>query len=410
MQSQSFFGSDSMIHSLIMRHLNRSRVDVHVACNLGSREKKSASLLALENISDLHVRPTNFGPSVKARSTPEIMRDLVDGPSALASLGGLIAYAKKHRIDIVHGTEKPRDAFYGLLLARAVGARAITHLHVKVENWISPLVRWAMKHDDGLIAVSDFVAQSAVQMGYSSEKTHYVLNSLDATRWDDTLDGGPVRRELGVGNETTLLAIISRLFPWKGHTELLHALAKVKTSFGDFRLAIVGEDDPRATPGGGSYMESLKTLTAELGLTSHVIFTGFRSDIAAILAAADIFTMPTFEEPCAVAFLEAMAMRKPVIALHSGGTPQLIEHGEAGLLSPPKDIDQLAANLLTLMRDRALRERMGKSGRARVERQFNPQRMADEVEAVYRRVMKMSERHSTGVQGGVGPAGPESRP
>ena len=90
-------------------------------------------------------------------------------------------------------------------------------------------------------------------------------------------------------------------------------------------------------------MARLKTLTRELGLQEHVIFTGFRSDIVQILAAIDVFTMPTFEEPCAVAFLEAMAMRKPVVALRSGGTPQLVEHGVAGLLSPPEDIDALAA-------------------------------------------------------------------
>ena len=114
MQSQSYFGSDSMIHSLIMRHLDRSRVDVHVACNEGDGQNKSPALKALEAIPDLHVRPTNFGPTVNSRSKSDIARDLLGGPAALASLGGLIAYAKKNHIDIVHGTEKPRDAFYGV--------------------------------------------------------------------------------------------------------------------------------------------------------------------------------------------------------------------------------------------------------------------------------------------------------
>jgi len=99
--------------------------------------------------------------------------------------------------------------------------------------------------------------------------------------------------------------------------------------------------------------------------------------------------MPTFEEPCAVAFLEAMAMRKPVIALDSGGTPQLVAHGESGLLSPPQDIDQLAANLLTFARDRGLRERMGAAGLSRVERLFYPARMSNEVEDVYRKILEL---------------------
>jgi glycosyltransferase involved in cell wall biosynthesis len=99
--------------------------------------------------------------------------------------------------------------------------------------------------------------------------------------------------------------------------------------------------------------------------------------------------MPTFEEPCAVAFLEAMAMRKPVVALDSGGTPQLVAHGESGLLSPPQDIDQLAANLLTMARDRSLRERMGNAGLSRVTRLFYPARLSNDVEDVYRRVLEM---------------------
>jgi glycosyltransferase involved in cell wall biosynthesis len=246
-----------------------------------------------------------------------------------------------------------------------------------------------MKHDDGLIGVSDFVARSAVKKGYAADKAYYVLNSLDTSRWDPDTDGAAIRKEFGIAPDTVLFAIISRLFPWKGHADLLKALVKVRSSFENCRLLIVGEDDPRATPGGGSYKSELEVMTKELGLEGHVIFSGFRSDIAQILAGSDVFAMPTFEEPCAVAFLEAMAMRKPVVALDSGGTPQLVEHGESGLLSPPQDIDQLAANLLTMARDRSLRERMGSAGLSRVKRLFYPARMSNDVEVVYRRVLEM---------------------
>jgi glycosyltransferase involved in cell wall biosynthesis len=390
MQSQAYFGSDSMIHSLIMRYLDRSRINVHVACNQGTPNNKSASLKALETIPNLHIRPTNFGPTVNDRSKQVIVKDTLVGVApALISLGGLVKYVKTNRIDIIHGTEKPRDAFYGLILARLTGARCITHLHVKVENWISPLVRWSMKHDDALIAVSDFVARSSVTMGYSADKTYYVLNSLDSNKWNDAIDGSAVRQEFGIAPHIPVLSIISRLFPWKGHTELLKALAQVKMSHPNFKLLIVGEDDPRATPGGGSYMAELKALTSELNLQQQVIFTGFRRDIPQLLAASDIFTMPTFEEPCAVAFLEAMAMRKPIIALQSGGTPQLVDQGKAGFLSPPQDITQLAANILTLMNDPELRTQMGTYARTRVEQFFNPARMANEIEQVYRHVLCM---------------------
>jgi len=387
MQSQHYFGSDSMIHSLIMRHLDRSRVSVHVACNVGSMDDKSPSFRALEAIPDVLLRPTEFGPSVNGQTRSRVARDFLRAPPTLLSLTSLAAYAKKHQIDVVHGTEKPRDAFYGLLIGRLVGARCITYLHVKVEDWISPLVRWAMKHDDALIGVSRFVAESAIAKGYPAEKTHHVLNALDTSRWNEAVDGSAVRAELGIAPHVPLMAIISRLFPWKGHTDLLKALPKVKESVPEFKLLIVGEDDPRATPGGGSYMAELEALTRELGLLDQVVFTGFRSDIPQLLAASDVFAMPTFEEPCAVAFLEAMPMRKPIVALDSGGTPELVERGRAGLLSPPGDIDALAANLVAVLRDPDLRARMGEHGRQRVQDFLNPRRLANEIEQVYRRVL-----------------------
>jgi glycosyltransferase involved in cell wall biosynthesis len=391
MQSQSFFGSDSMIHSLIMRHLNRSRVTVHVACNAGSPGEASPALQALEKIPDLRIRPTDFGPSINQRSRTQMARDAVTGAlPTLASLGGLAGYVRRNSIDIIHGTEKPRDAFYGFLLARMTGARAVTHLHVKVENWISPLVRWAMKHDDALIAVSDFVAKSAVNMGYAAERTHFVLNSLDATKWDPATDGSAVRREFGIAPETPVMAIISRVFPWKGHTLLLEAAAKARAEHDDFKLLIVGEEDPRA--GGVGFMDQIKARSGQLDLSRHVIFTGFRSDVAQLLAASDLFVMPTFEEPCAVAFLEAMAMQKPVIALASGGTTQLVDQGEAGLLSAPGDADALAANIVALLRDPERRKRMGAYARKRVEEYFNPPRMANEVEEIYRRILDTPAR------------------
>ncbi|MGH9056718.1 MAG: glycosyltransferase family 4 protein [Acidimicrobiales bacterium] len=388
MQSQSYFGSDSMVHSLIMRELDRDRFDVHVACNRGVGGEKSASLAVLERMPNLRVRPTRFGPSVNAKPTWEIVSETArQGISGVLGLAGLAAYARSNRVRIVHGTEKPRDALYGLLLARAVGAKAITHLHVGVDSWMSPLTRWAMRHDDALIGVSEFVARTAVTSGYSAAKVTWVLNGIDSSRWDPAADGTAVRREFGIDVDIPVVSSISRLFPWKGHSLLLDALAKVKASGTRFKLLVVGEDDPRATPGGSSQLSAIRSQVDRLGLPGEVIFTGFRSDVAGILAATDVYAMPSFEEPCSVAFLEAMAMARPVVALRSGGTPELVEHGETGLLSLPGEVDSLAANLSALLIDRTARRSMGLRARERAESLFTPERLAANVEAVYQRVL-----------------------
>ncbi len=391
MQSQRYFGADSMIHALCMRYLDRRRVQVYAACDRGSSPGRSAAFRALESIPDLAVRPVNFGPTVDGVPKLEVARGaLVGGIPCAVSLLRLGRHVARERIDIVHCTEKPRDAFYGLLLARAAGARCVIHLHVKAENWISPLTRWAMKRADALVGVSAFVCRSIVELGYDAAKTHAVLNSLDLRGWDPSLDGSEVRRELGIAPDAVVLAIVARLFRWKGHGELLAALARAPEHRSGIKLLIVGEDDPRGAIGRGPYSEELRALVRELDLRDQVIFAGFRSDIPRILAASDVFALPSFEEPFGVAYAEAMAMKKPVIALDSGGTPEVVEHGVTGLLSPPWDVERLAGNVATLVRDPQERRRMGDNGRRRVETEFTPPRMVHDLERVYRHVLDRS--------------------
>jgi glycosyltransferase involved in cell wall biosynthesis len=388
MQSQTYFGADSGIHRLIMRYLDRDSTAVHVACNAGSTEAPSAALNALSEVPDLSIVPMRFGPTVNGQGRREVARaTATSAVPAAVDLTRLAAYVRRHRIQIIHCTEKPRDAFYGYLLSRASGAKCIIHLHVKVEGWMSPLTRWAMRRCDALVGVSDFVARSAVAEGFDPARVYAVQNALDPTEWCDAVPATDIRAEFDVPYDRPLIAIISRLFPWKGHSLLLRALAEVKRSGRDFALLVVGEDDPRATPGGGSYSSELHRLVAELDLTEEVTFAGFRTDVPAIMAACDLFAMPTFEEPCGVVFLEAMAFAKPVVSLESGGVPEVVEHGTTGLLSPPEDVEALARNISRLIDDEAMRHALGMNGRTRLLQHFGPDRLADDMERVYRRIL-----------------------
>jgi glycosyltransferase involved in cell wall biosynthesis len=101
------------------------------------------------------------------------------------------------------------------------------------------------------------------------------------------------------------------------------------------------------------------------------------------VSACDIFTLPSFEEPFGLVFLEAMAMRKPVVAIANGGTPEVVEHEGTGLLSPPWDVPALAANIAALVRDPELRRRLGENGRRRVLERFDAPRMAADAERAY---------------------------
>ena len=119
--------------------------------------------------------------------------------------------------------------------------------------------------------------------------------------------------------------------------------------------------------------------------SSHcsIYLLGFRSDVAALMAACDIFVLPAPAEPFGLVLIEAMAMGKPVIAAAAGGPLEIVADGETGLLFEPGDAASLAAAMRRLLENPDLRQRMGQAGRRRYEEMFTAQRMAENMAAVY---------------------------
>ena len=245
---------------------------------------------------------------------------------------------------------------------------------------------------DALIGVSEFVARSLVEYGYDRDKAFAVLNAIDLPRWDPAIDGSAVRTELGLGPETPVIVSAARLFLGKGQDEVIRALPAIRREFPDVRLLIVGRDDRQAMR--ESFTDELKALARELGVEANVIFTGQRPDMPAVMAAATLFALPSDEEPFGLVFAEAMAMKKPVVALDNGGTPEVVDHGRSGLLSAKGDQEALAANILKLLRDPELAARMGEYGRTQVEARFTAARMAADVGKVYAAVAAASKARS----------------
>ena len=382
MQSQDYFGADSQIQASIARHLDRSRYRVIVACNPGPHGA-SQPLQRYSEIDGVDVFPMHFGPSLHARTRGEIARSLLGVVPFGIGMIRLAWRARRSGVAVVHGTEKPRDVLYGYVIARLAGAASITHLHVKVEDWIDAKARWVMHRNDALIGVSKFVADSAVAMGYDPARVHAVLNGLEPATWRGAVVPVDVHAEFGVPADVPVVAIIARIFPWKGHEQLIRAVATLRERDVECHLLVVGEDDPRATPGGGSYSAQLRTVVSELGLDHAVTFTGFRSDIPEIMAGIDLLAMPSHEEPFGMVYVEALAMGTPVVASRSGGVPEFIEHGVTGLLADPDDVADLARMLERLLVDPDERARLAAAGREMVWGFGTATRMADDVAAVY---------------------------
>lgn len=373
-------GADTWIHALIMRHLDRNMHEVHVACSPGSPSAPTPTFSAVRDIPGIHLTPVDLGPELFAKSPFDRARAALKTLPAVWNLIELARYIRKHQICIVHTSDRPRDAVASVVLAQLTGAKCIVHVHVTHGAWMSKMLRWSMGQADALIGVSAFVARSLVEGGgYSPRKTHAVLNAINLEAWDYRIASESVRTEFGIAKGDPLVVCVARIFRAKGQVELVRALGLLRADLPTLKLMMVGQDYPPGT----HHSEELRALAQELGVASNLIFTGLRKDVPQLIAAADLLAMPSFEEPFGLVYAEAMAMKRPVIALDNGGTPEVVEHGKSGLLSSNDDIPALAENIRKLVRDPVLRSQMGEYGRKQVEARFTPARLAGDVARVY---------------------------
>lgn len=378
------FASDSNVDAMILRYIDRARFAAHVACPARTTGNARSAVDVFSQINAVGIYTMSFAPTIRYRSRLNTLLGTARAaPAILSGFGGLIRYIRRNNIRVLHTNESPRDTTYSLLLARATGARVVTHVYALPGDWMQPLTRRNMHHADALVCVSNAVGRGLLEMGYPADKIVTVHNGVELSRWNPDTDGSALRAEYGIPSDVPVIGIIARIYPGKGFVELLRALASIRHEVPDFRMLIVGEDDRAATPGMASHTAELKALAASLAISDRVVFTGFRSDIAHVLAATDIYAMPSPSEAFALAYLEALAMRVPVVALNSSGTPELVEHGICGLLSDPGDVPALAANLRRLINAPELRAQMGANGRRRVETYFSAAHFGQQMGQVY---------------------------
>jgi glycosyltransferase involved in cell wall biosynthesis len=165
-----------------------------------------------------------------------------------------------------------------------------------------------------------------------------------------------VREELDIPAGAPIVATIANFRPEKAHYQLLHAAVEVRQAVPDVRFVLVGQ---------GPLEDDVRRTAARLGLGDTVIFAGFREDAPRIAAAADVFALSSVHEGLSIALMEAMALGTPPVVTNVGGLAELVEHGRHGMLVPPADPAALANGIVTVLRDKPLRRRLGEEGRRR---------------------------------------------
>ena len=365
--NQPTLGADTWIHTQVMKWLDRRRHRVVVACATGSEADPTPTYDVVRDIPDLQVVPVDFTRI---------------GRAALSFLK-LVRVVRREGISVVYTSDRPRDAVASVLVARLCRVPCIIHVHVAYSTWMGRPLRWALRRADAIISISAFVSRTVADAGHRPERLHVVPNAIDVRAWTPGVGRAETRRAIGVPASAPTVLSVCRLFAPKGPVELVEACSSLRSEFPDLRLVFAGTD---VTPG-QTFSAELRKLIAERGMEDAVAFIGWHREIAHLMAACDVYAMQSFEEPFGLVFLEAMAMRRPVVALDDGGTPEVVRHGCDGLLSPPRDHERLVANLGALLRDPALRDAMGARGRARVADEFDSPRMVADVADVFSRVL-----------------------
>ncbi|MBI3967985.1 MAG: glycosyltransferase family 4 protein, partial [Chloroflexi bacterium] len=193
-----------------------------------------------------------------------------------------------------------------------------------------------------------------------------------------------VRAALGIPVDATLVGAASRLTPWKGQDRFVHAAAKLAERFPTARFVVAGSPEAGQAHQ-QEYFESLKRLTADLGIADRVLFPGYLSNLQDLMATMDVFVLPSVQpEPFGMVIVEAMALGVPVVATNGGGPREIVRDWETGLLVPPGDSAALADAVGSLLADSNMRARFGAAARDRVRDTFSLEAFRHNLHRLYR--------------------------
>ncbi len=278
---------------------------------------------------------------------------------------------------IVH-THLIHADLYGTIAARIAGVRAIISSRHNDDpfrsNWpLSILLRLVNRYTNRFIAISDRVRVFTIE----NEK-------VPASVVDTVYYGLPVyehdegqvvdaRTEFGL-SKGPLLVCAARLTEQKGHKWLLKAFKSVIDQFPEASLLLLGD---------GPLREHLEDTVINLGISNHVRFAGWRTDVMEILPSTDLFVLASEWEGLGLVLLEAMSLSLSIVATEVGGIPEVVVDGETGWLVQSKDSDALAGSILAALRSPNKMLECGRMGKLRVQNIFSVEKMIIDTEKIY---------------------------
>jgi glycosyltransferase involved in cell wall biosynthesis len=372
-------------------HLCSTTLNSPYFANLGKGLAAEGVSLLCGSLSDPQ-RPAWMSGAANGYYTCLRVRSWRHFPRAIFQLGNLL---RRRKVDILQ-THLFDAGLVGVMAARLghVPLMVLTRHHLD-DTWLSgsrlhvEIDRWMAQRADCVVVPSHAVrCHMMTQEGLSGDNVeviHYGFDfpSLAATEQDRQR----VRAEFGIGSEF-VVGCIARFFKNKGHVHLLSALKELIPEIPNVRLLLLGSGDRKM----------IEDLSRERGLEKRVIFAGYRQDVPACMKAMDVVVHPSLSEAFCQVIIETMGVGTALISTDVGGAPEVITHGETGMLVPPSDARAIARAILELYRNPELRHRIAAAGQKSVRERFTVERMVRQQLDCYHRWLGQSLR---GAKGGV---------
>ena len=347
--------------------------------NGGAQESYTGLLLGLDR-SRYEVRALSLsaGSAVQRLRALGVPVEVLDATDDEVAVRELAAWLRREEIDLVHahmfraeviGTRAAVAAGTAVIVATVHSSRVRSDDDIRLLASLTPSM-------DRLIVPSEAIATKVRAEGRDGAGFAVVPSGIDLSRFTGPVRPCALRGEFGIPPSAPLLGVVARLEPEKGQRHLIDAMPAILRAVPETWLAVVGE---------GSEADALQALAESLGpkVAARIVFTGRRDDVSALTADLTLAVLPSLREAQGISLIEAMARGVPVVASAVGGIPEVVTDGVDGRLVPPGDPAALADTIIELLRDPALRHRLGEAGRRTVEDRFSIDAQVRAIQAVY---------------------------
>jgi N-acetyl-alpha-D-glucosaminyl L-malate synthase BshA len=330
--------------------------------------------------------------------TPGLAFERVDTPSyplfnepqyVLSLTNTLVRVARRHKLDIIHAHYAVPHATAAYLAQRILAGdggrtpRTVTTLHgtditlVGSDPSFASVVGFSIDASDGVTAVSDSLKRDTASALGVRREIAVIPNFLECGDYRRLEDASLRARLCSPGECEAIVMHMSNFRSVKRVDRVVEIFRRIRSQM-RARLVMVGDGPDRL---------AAERQVASLGLADHVDFVGEQHDVVAWLSAADLFLLPSSQESFGLAALEAMSCEVPVVAARVGGLPEVIQDGVTGFICDPDDVETMAARGLEILRDPALRRRIGLAAAGDVARRFCTGVIVPQYEQYYEDVL-----------------------